>query len=229
MLLGKALAPLPQPLAFWSDPIILEFAFGVALGWVSAKGGWINRPARLGLAIVGLALFALDLAQPRELLALPRPLAYGLPAAFLVAAAALASPERRSSENLLIRWGVNLGDASYALYLLHPFIIRALRELVTRTGIAALIGPWGFRDAVHSLRGGSRDMREPGFRAPDHAGNAAFAGTFRGEPILRGAGSRAEDRARAFRALGLRHRSIFVKPARGITPWLILYKGSVIA
>ena len=144
VLLGKALAPLPQPLAFWSDPIILEFAFGVALGWVSAKGGWINRPARLGLAIVGLALFALDLAQPRELLALPRPLAYGLPAAFLVAAAALASPERRSSENLLIRWGVNLGDASYALYLLHPFIIRALRELVTRTGIAALIGPWTF-------------------------------------------------------------------------------------
>jgi exopolysaccharide production protein ExoZ len=37
-----------------------------------------------------------------------------------------------------------LGDASYALYLLHPFVIRALRELVTRTAIAALIGPWGF-------------------------------------------------------------------------------------
>jgi exopolysaccharide production protein ExoZ len=144
VLCGNAFAPLPQPLAFWSDPIILEFAFGMALGWASAEGFFLSRPARLACGLAGLALMALDLSRPWELLALPRPLAYGLPAAFLVATAALASPERRSAENLLIRWGVVLGDASYALYLLHPFIIRALRELVTRTAIAALIGPWSF-------------------------------------------------------------------------------------
>jgi peptidoglycan/LPS O-acetylase OafA/YrhL len=143
VLFGNAFAPLPQPLAFWSDPIILEFAFGMALGWASAEGFFLNRPARLAFALAGLALMAVDLSRPWEL-ALPRPLAYGLPATFLVASAALASPERRSAENLLIRWGVVLGDASYALYLLHPFVIRALRELVTRTAIAAQIGPWGF-------------------------------------------------------------------------------------
>jgi exopolysaccharide production protein ExoZ len=143
VLFGNAFAPLPQPLAFWSDPIILEFAFGMALGWASAEGFFLNRPARLAFALAGLALMAVDLSRPWEL-ALPRPLAYGLPATFLVASAALASPERRSAENLLIRWGVVLGDASYALYLLHPFVIRALRELVTRTTIAAQIGPWGF-------------------------------------------------------------------------------------
>jgi exopolysaccharide production protein ExoZ len=143
VLFGNAFAPLPQPLAFWSDPIILEFAFGMALGWASAEGFFLNRPARLAFALAGLALMAVDLSRPWEL-ALPRPLAYGLPATFLVASAALASPERRSAENPLIRWGVVLGDASYALYLLHPFVIRALRELVTRTAIAAQIGPWGF-------------------------------------------------------------------------------------
>jgi peptidoglycan/LPS O-acetylase OafA/YrhL len=141
VLFGSAFAPLPQPLAFWSDPIILEFTFGMALGWASAEGFFLNLPARLAFALAGLALMAVDLT---ELLALPRPLAYGLPAAFLAASAALASPERRSAENVLIRWGVVLGDASYALYLLHPFIIRALREVATRTAIAALIGPWGF-------------------------------------------------------------------------------------
>ena len=130
-------------MAFWTDPIILEFAFGMALGWASVEGLFLNRPARLAFgACRGLRCWRSTLTG--ELLALPRPLAYGLPAAFLVASAALASPQRRSAENLLIRWGVVLGDASYALYLLHPFIIRALRELVTRTALAALIGPWAF-------------------------------------------------------------------------------------
>jgi exopolysaccharide production protein ExoZ len=142
--LGRAFAPLPQPFAFWSDPIILEFAFGMALGWASAEGFSLSRPLRLGLALAGLALLAIDMTQPGQLPAIPRPLAYGLPAALLVASAGLASPERRSTEKLLIRWGVIVGDASYALYLLHPFVIRALRELVMRPALASLVGPWGF-------------------------------------------------------------------------------------
>jgi peptidoglycan/LPS O-acetylase OafA/YrhL len=77
-------------------------------------------------------------------MSLPRPLAYGLPAALLVASAALALPERRGAENILMGWGVILEDASYALYLLHLFVIRALRELLTRTAIGGLIGPRGF-------------------------------------------------------------------------------------
>ena len=116
----------------------------MALGWASAEGFLLSRPFRLGLAVAGLALLTLDLTQPGQLPVLPRPLAYGLPAAFLVASAGLASPERRGAENLLIRWGVIVGDASYALYLLHPFVIRALRELVTRSALASLVGPWGF-------------------------------------------------------------------------------------
>ena len=142
--LGQVFAPLPQPLTFWSDPIILEFAFGMALGWASAEGVFFNRPFRLGFAVAGVALLALGAAQAGQLSALPRPLAYGLPAALLVASAALASPRRRRVEVPLIRWGVILGDASYALYLLHPFVIRALRELVTRTAIGGLVGPWAF-------------------------------------------------------------------------------------
>ena len=140
--LGQTLAPLPQPLAFWSDPIILEFAFGMALGWASAEGFFLNGPARLAFAAGGLALLALDASQP-WLMALPRPLAFGFPAAFLVTAAGLASPERRGAADALTRWGVILGDASYALYLLHPFVIRALRELVTQTALSGLVGPWG--------------------------------------------------------------------------------------
>jgi len=110
--LGRAFAPLPQPFGFWTDPIILEFAFGVALGWACVEGIFLNGPIRLALALAGLALLALDLTQARGFLALPRPLAYGLPATLLVASAALVSSERARGPDALIRWGVVLGDAS---------------------------------------------------------------------------------------------------------------------
>ena len=142
--LGQIFAPLPQPFAFWTEPIILEFAMGMALGLVSAQGGSLNWTGRLVLALAGLALLMLDLTRAGEFLALPRAVAYGVPAALLVAAAALPGPARHEVRSALFRWGVILGDASYALYLLHPFVIRALRELVSRAGLATLIGPWGF-------------------------------------------------------------------------------------
>ena len=212
---------MPQPLAFWSDPIILEFAFGMALGWASAEGFFLNRPVRLGFALAGLALMALDLTQPGELLALPRPLAYGLPAAFLVASAALASPERRGAENPLIRWGVILGDASYALYLLHPFVIRALRELVTRTAIAALVGPWGFvmlsiLCAAAAAIGVNRVFERPITRATRQLlGPSAASLSFK--ELAR----EAEDRARGRpppRVKGLRHARVMSKED-GVDPF----------
>jgi len=34
-----------------------------------------------------------------------------------------------------------LGDASYALYLAHPFVVRGLRMIAEATGLAPLLGP----------------------------------------------------------------------------------------
>jgi exopolysaccharide production protein ExoZ len=44
----------------------------------------------------------------------------------------------------------SFGDASYALYLIHPFVIRTLREIVLR-GAAAALGPWPFVLAAVAL------------------------------------------------------------------------------
>ena len=144
---GNGFAPLPQPLGFWCDPIILEFALGMALGYLSEEGVALGRPLRIGLALIGLALLCLDFTKEGLTPALPRSLAYGLPAALLVAAAGLA-PQRIQAPGQaygqMMRLGVALGDASYALYLLHPFVIRALRELWVRGGLAHLTGPLGF-------------------------------------------------------------------------------------
>jgi peptidoglycan/LPS O-acetylase OafA/YrhL len=67
---------------------------------------------------------------------------FGVPAALFVAAAALGSDRVRPA-TWLTQTGGALGDASYALYLTHPFVIRAGRELLLGTGLAA-IGPWGY-------------------------------------------------------------------------------------
>ena len=107
---------LGQPqLAFWTDPVIAEFVFGMALAvaWRSGlvlPGGW-----RAGLAAVAvMSLVALHDVAPDA----AAPLRAGLPMALLLAAATLGP--LRAWPPLLV-----LGDASYALYLVHPFAMRA--------------------------------------------------------------------------------------------------------
>jgi exopolysaccharide production protein ExoZ len=137
-----ALIPLPQPFAFWTDGIILEFAFGLALGLLRSDGLTLGGFARGLLAVLGLTLLALDLTNATLIGPLPRAFAWGVPAALLVAAAALG--RERPEGGLATRLGVAIGDASYALYLLHPFAIRGGREIVARSGLIGIVGPWGF-------------------------------------------------------------------------------------
>jgi len=135
--LGKLLA-LPQPLEFWMSPIILEFTFGMVLALLKTEGIVLSRGLRAALVIGGVGALAAGAA-----LDLPRVLAHGLPAALFVAGAALGA-DRERPKTRLARMGVALGDASYALYLIHPFVIRAGRELTLHSGLGTLIGPWGY-------------------------------------------------------------------------------------
>ncbi|GJD58880.1 acyltransferase family protein [Methylobacterium dankookense] len=137
---GAAFRPLPAPLAFWSDPIVAEFLFGAGLGLVHHHGLRLAAALRLALALAGLA--GLALVASGEPAGFGRPILAGLPAAMLVAAAALGrseAPARRP----LVRLPVLLGDASYALYLVHPFALRAVREAVLRLGAAPALGGIG--------------------------------------------------------------------------------------
>jgi peptidoglycan/LPS O-acetylase OafA/YrhL len=133
----------PQPLAFWTNSIVLEFGFGVAIGWMRLKNVTLDRLTRVCLVLGGLGYLAANLIGVGEAPVMMRPLAWGLPAAFLVAAAALG-PERPASLSRLTRFGVRVGDVSYALYLAHPFVIRPIAEIVGRLGIAGTAGLWGF-------------------------------------------------------------------------------------
>jgi peptidoglycan/LPS O-acetylase OafA/YrhL len=141
--LARAADPdMPMPLAFWTNPVILEFAFGAGLGLARAEGLRIGGPLRAVLLVAGLGLL---MHAPEPSLAL-HPFVYGLPSAMLVAAAALGHDAVSRADDapiLAVRAAAALGDSSYALYLVHPFVLRGTREAIARTGLAPLLGPWG--------------------------------------------------------------------------------------
>ena len=60
----------------------------------------------------------------------------GLPAAAVLAAATLGPDVRMRA----LAPAVAVGDASYSLYLTHPFVLIAMEKLATRTALAERIG-----------------------------------------------------------------------------------------
>jgi peptidoglycan/LPS O-acetylase OafA/YrhL len=105
--------PLSVQIDFWTNPIILEFVLGMGLALVYRWGARLPRSVCYALAACALAIFVSTLtANPQ-----PRWLVWGGPAAMLVAAVTLA--DRSSYVPSTV---VALGDASYALYLIHPAV-----------------------------------------------------------------------------------------------------------
>ena len=136
------------PLAFWTQPIILEFAFGMAVGLAWREGLRLPTWARAVLASVAVAVLAfdgLDAAHQAITWITPtdgaRVLAWGIPTALLVAAAALGA---RGGSSRALAGVVALGDASYALYLVHPFVVLTLARIYTAAGLAGPLGYWPF-------------------------------------------------------------------------------------
>jgi peptidoglycan/LPS O-acetylase OafA/YrhL len=126
---GELFGPLPQPLGFWSDPLVLEFALGMGLGLAYAEGLRLPAWPRWILIAVAVALIGAVSAGPNPI-GWQRVLGWGLPAALLVIGACFGKPG--SSHPWVALPLVAVGDASYALYLFHPFSVRLFRELCLR-------------------------------------------------------------------------------------------------
>ncbi|MEL6807710.1 MAG: acyltransferase [Pseudomonadota bacterium] len=118
----------PQ-LAFWTNPIILEFVFGIVLARIWHRG-W--RAPHMGAACVGVCV-GLGLLIILDPTPLPRCLAAGVPAMIIVASGTLLCPIRAMP-------GMIWGDASYALYLSHRFALRASTLLLLPLLPATLMG-----------------------------------------------------------------------------------------
>lgn len=131
-------APEQPVLAWLANPMVFEFVFGCFVARVylnlRRRPDWLP-PLLIGLA---LALFAATIAW--ELGWMPRALRWGVPAMLLVAGAALL-PDPAAPVGQPRRALAALGDASYSLYLSHPFVLPAIAKLWRLLGLQEHLPP----------------------------------------------------------------------------------------
>ena len=131
-----ALTALPftdPPMSVWGSSLVWEFAFGMWIG-LAHRAGWRIAPAlaivvSIGAFAVALYLFNIDFAG------VGRAVAWGVPAFLIVGSFALSRVDLGKPR--VVAGIVALGDASYALYLVH-----ALVPVLMRVGkVPAIIDP----------------------------------------------------------------------------------------
>ena len=144
--LGAGLSPSSPALFFWTRPIVLEFCLGMGIALLLHSGIILAWPLRVAMTLVALLILVVDpLASSQQALDwttpndLARLLSWGIPAALVVAAAVLGPQARPSG---LLRAGIALGDASYALYLVHPFVVFGFRNVWLHAGLGTRLGLW---------------------------------------------------------------------------------------
>lgn len=112
-------------LYYYTDPIILEFLAGLGLERLHRAG--VRLPLWSSLILAGFALAAFSLTLTLPPLSTLRFTALGLPA-IIFAAAFILAPEPDHVGRLRAALCVG-GDASYTLYLCHPFTTSAVAVL----------------------------------------------------------------------------------------------------
>ncbi|MFA7603254.1 MAG: acyltransferase [Novosphingobium sp.] len=119
--------------AMWlvTNPLLLEFLAGAAIGWLAHAG---RLPLRWGPALTGLgvALFGAGIVIGFD--RLPSAVSWGVPSAVLVLG--LVSWELRSGAAPAVRRLGKLGDSSYVLYLIHVLMITLALALCQTLGLA---------------------------------------------------------------------------------------------
>jgi peptidoglycan/LPS O-acetylase OafA/YrhL len=109
--------------AFLGNPIVLEFCFGMLLAYAFGQGFLPDVVLRYGWIVGSIMLVLASVYVPHDttngLPASTRWMAWGFPA-LLVVTSSLRSVATDSAFRKLL---ILIGDASYAIYLTHPFVM----------------------------------------------------------------------------------------------------------
>jgi exopolysaccharide production protein ExoZ len=136
---------------FWLSPLTLEFVWGIGIGILYARGVRLATPVALACSVVGLVatLFPAYFAVPPGFAVANRELTVGLPAALLLLGIInLPQIPPGTKMGTLTMW---LGDASYALYLIHWTVFLGLREQSTVLLLAlAVVGAFLVRVVIEA-------------------------------------------------------------------------------
>jgi peptidoglycan/LPS O-acetylase OafA/YrhL len=121
-LLAQVMAQPPVVIAFWGQSLVLEFLGGIAVAVLYRRGLRLNSTAAWAVILASLLLLA-GLRLGGAIADLPRGIYAGVPAWLIVTAVVAAPFDER--QGAIKRFFVAGGEASYAIYVIHPFGIRA--------------------------------------------------------------------------------------------------------
>jgi peptidoglycan/LPS O-acetylase OafA/YrhL len=111
---------MPAQFYHLGDPIILEFVYGMAVALLLRAG--VMLPRKIAFALIVFAA-VLPFVFLTTIPASPRWIVWGIPSALLVAAVTLVGRGLAVPDFAIV-----LGDASYALYLIHPATLLVVRQ-----------------------------------------------------------------------------------------------------
>ena len=120
------------PIKFWSDPIIIEFIIGSWIGFLYLRS--IRLSAFWPPVLAGIGVFLLFWSCKFNYIgSFSRLVLWGIPMAFILASV-LWWPNNKKTEKctFLQSFFMLIGEASYALYVFHPFTMRFFKELWSR-------------------------------------------------------------------------------------------------
>lgn len=135
---GVVFASFFQPEAvvfrFWLRPITWEFAFGAVIATAFLRGVMLPQAVRAAMLVAALLIWLIPVSWFGEpsgpgFYGWSRLCIWGTGAILIVAAAVLGPISFRS---LFARALARLGDSSYALYLLHPFVFLAVKAVLSK-------------------------------------------------------------------------------------------------
>lgn len=136
VVLGWWLRPENVQAAFYTRPIILEFAAGMGLAALVPGARCDSALGRLAVGLSGVVALAAVALVPVFFPTSSRLLTHGLPALIVVASALVLHNSGVSWSN---RWMIALGNASYSLYLTHPFVTQATQKLGKSLGLSPAV------------------------------------------------------------------------------------------
>lgn len=134
-LLGQVFQDQHFIFSFFADTVILEFLLGIWLYELYTRVPTIPAAASFLLIAIGIALWLMGemYLSDNEY----RVIARGIPA-FLISAAIIMSGRFQTNTGLVNRGFGLLGDASYSLYLCHPFVLVPFAYFWKQTGLSSL-------------------------------------------------------------------------------------------
>jgi exopolysaccharide production protein ExoZ len=103
----------------YGDPIVLEFAVGAIIGVAYCRDVRLGPTVSIALILLGFYVLVMSNNMGEN----HRLIAFGVPSALVLTGATLGKQLRHGPFSNHV---VLLGDASYALYLIHPPIIRGV-------------------------------------------------------------------------------------------------------